>query len=83
MKNRVVIISNQFSSVPNSIKSICIHGEVQQNKISLMTVSEVKGLEFDVALVYDQGMLEAEKYIAYTRCLSELYIIDSSEAAFV
>lgn len=83
LKNRVVIISNQFSSVPNSIKSICIHGEVQQNKISLMTVSEVKGLEFDVALVYDQGMLEAEKYIAYTRCLSELYIIDSSEAAFI
>jgi len=82
LKNRIVIIANTFSSIPLSIKSICIQGEVQESKVSLMTITEVKGLEFDVVLVYDQGMNETEKYIAYTRCLSELYIIDDARIAF-
>ena len=41
-----------------------------------MTVFESKGLEFSAVAVLDRGMTENEKYIAYTRALRELAIIE-------
>ena len=40
-----------------------------------MSVFESKGLEFSAVAVYDKGMTENEKYIAYTRALRELAVI--------
>ena len=40
-----------------------------------MYVDEVKGIEFDKAYVVPKGMTKSEKYIAYTRALSELVIV--------
>jgi len=43
---------------------------------SLYTPLEVKGLEFDVVFVIEEGLTDNEKYIAYTRSLNMLYIIN-------
>lgn len=42
------------------------------------TINQVKGLEFDSVIVFDDEMTENEKYIAYTRALNELYIVDKN-----
>lgn len=51
-------------------------GKLSKTKINLMTVYESKGLEFSSVAVYDRGMSENERYIAYTRALSELALIE-------
>ena len=52
-----------------------IGDQVDNGYISLMYVDEVKGIEFDKAYVVSKGMERNEKYIAYTRALSELIIV--------
>lgn len=42
------------------------------------TISQVKGIEFDSVIVFDNDMTENEKYIAYTRALNELYIVNGT-----
>lgn len=44
-------------------------------KVSLLTVETSKGIEFDCVFVSDIGMSDNERYIAYTRALSRLNII--------
>ena len=43
-----------------------------------ITISQVKGIEFDSVIVFDNDMTENEKYIAYTRALNELYIVNEN-----
>lgn len=45
------------------------------NKVSIMYVDEVKGIEFDRVYVVDQDMERNERYIAYTRALDSLSIV--------
>ena len=49
--------------------------KLSKSKVNVMTVYESKGLEFTAVAVYDKGMSENEKYIAYTRALSDLAVI--------
>ena len=42
----------------------------------LCSVEEVKGLEFETVLVIPDGMTDNELYVAYTRALSRLFLID-------
>jgi ATP-dependent exoDNAse (exonuclease V) beta subunit len=51
-------------------------GKVSRSKINIMTVYESKGLEFSSVVVLPKGMSMAEQYIAYTRALKELAIIE-------
>ena len=44
-----------------------------------MTVYESKGLEFSCVAVADAGMTVNEKYIAYTRALKELAVIEEAK----
>ena len=41
-----------------------------------MYVDEVKGIEFDKVYVVSNKMGKNEKYIAYTRALSELIVVN-------
>ncbi len=52
-------------------------GKISKNKINIMTVYESKGLEFTAVAVVDEDMTDNEKYIAYTRALKELAIIEN------
>ena len=49
--------------------------ELGNGKIAVMYVDEVKGIEFDRVYVFPVQMGRNEKYIAYTRALSELIIV--------
>ena len=51
-------------------------GKISRSKINVMTVYESKGLEFTSVVVVNEGMSESEKYIAYTRALNELAVIE-------
>lgn len=44
-------------------------------EISIYTVLEAKGLEFEVVYVLDRGMTDNERYISYSRALRNLYVI--------
>ena len=60
--------------LPENIRKII--GETMDNGfISVMYVDEVKGIEFDKVFVVSAKMRRNEKYIAYTRALSELIIV--------
>lgn len=48
---------------------------IDNGRIALMYVDEVKGIEFDKVYVVPNKMAENEKYIAYTRALTELTIV--------
>ena len=50
------------------------------DKVSVFSdIKDVKGLEYDVVFVLPTGMTLNEKYIAYTRPLIKLYVIDDYE----
>ena len=51
-------------------------GRISRTRINLMTVYESKGLEFPSVAVIPDNMTPNEKYIAYTRALKELAIVD-------
>ena len=49
--------------------------KISKTQINAMSVYESKGLEFSAVAVYEKGMTDNEKYIAYTRALKDLAII--------
>ena len=51
-------------------------GNISRSKINVMTVYESKGLEFSSVVVVKEGLSDAELYIAYTRALNALAVID-------
>lgn len=57
-------------------KPLSADEKLSKTKINLMTVFESKGLEFSAVAVYDKGMTENEKYIAYTRALRDLAVVE-------
>lgn len=75
---KAVICSEEVKAeyARKSYNDIGQKGEVSRSKINLMTVYESKGLEFTSVVVVNKGMSDAEKYIAYTRALNELAIIE-------
>ena len=56
-------------------------GEIAKEKIAVMYVDEVKGIEFNKVYVVPNNMSRNEKYIAYTRALNELIVV-IDETAF-
>ena len=52
------------------------NSHIIHNKINVLTASQAKGLEFETVFVILEGMTENEKYVAITRALNELIIID-------
>lgn len=57
-------------------KLLSAGGKISKTKINVMTVYESKGLEFSAVAVYDKDMTKNEKYIAYTRALRDLAVIE-------
>ncbi len=45
-------------------------------KLKILRVDYVKGMEFERVFVLDKNMNKAERYIAYTRALNYLYIVN-------
>ena len=53
-------------------------GKVDFEHISVLSVQEAKGLEFDAAIVVDDGMEKAQRYVAYTRAIDCLFVCSLS-----
>jgi DNA helicase IV len=51
-------------------------GKVSKTKINFLTVYESKGLEFSAVAVAPKGMTASERYIAYTRALQYLAVVE-------
>ncbi|MBQ8375181.1 MAG: AAA family ATPase [Clostridia bacterium] len=54
-------------------------GQISRSKINLMTVYESKGLEFSSVVVVPDHMTANERYIAYTRALQYLAVVQTGE----
>jgi len=63
MKRKAVICANKDKMIANLYE------------IDPYTIKEVKGLEFDSVYVFDEGLTEKERYVAYTRALDKLTIV--------
>lgn len=63
-----------MDNLPTDIRN-AIGQKIDNESISFMYVDEVKGIEFDKVFVVSNKMTKNEKYIAYTRALSELIIV--------
>ncbi len=60
--------------IPDERKSL-IGDKIGNGYISIVYVDEVKGIEFDRVFVITNNLTKNEKYIAYTRALSELILV--------
>ena len=68
--------SEKANYLRKSYNDISQKGKVSRSKINVMSVYESKGLEFTSVVVVEKGMTDSEKYIAYTRALNELAVIE-------
>lgn len=48
---------------------------LKRGMLNLIPISCVKGLEFETAIVYSYGMTVNQQYVAYTRAISNLYVV--------
>ncbi len=78
-KGLKAVICSEKSKAEYSKKSyndIGVKGKVSSSKINIMTVYESKGLEFTSVVVINDGLSKSERYIAYTRALNELAVVE-------
>lgn len=52
-----------------------ISDKINNKFVSYCNIQDIKGIEYNTVIVNDKNMNKNEKYIAYTRALSELYIL--------
>ena len=79
-----VIYSESYTNI-EKIKEKFRHNRIDVNtekqkwgreKVSVLTVGESKGLEFECVMAITNGMAANEKYITFTRALQTLIISD-------
>ena len=75
---RTIICSeeNKEKYLRKSYNDLSVKGKLSRSKINIMNVYESKGLEFSSVVVVPDGLSKSEQYIAYTRALKELAIVE-------
>lgn len=66
--------------IPDSIIKYCAFENVLPEKISVLSVDASKGLEFEGVVAITPGMNKSEKYVAFTRALDNLIVVNSLES---
>lgn len=66
-KKKIAIITQNRDDIENLIP-------IDSEYTFYGTIEQVKGIEFDSVIVFEDKMTKNEKYIAYTRALNDLYI---------
>lgn len=51
-------------------------GRIERGEINFLNISDVKGLEFEAVIVICNGLTKAEKYLACSRALNELIVVE-------
>ncbi len=59
-----------------SYQDVSVKKTISRSKINVMNVYESKGLEFSSVVVVEEGLSASELYIAYTRALKTLAVIE-------
>lgn len=71
------------SLIPGSESQRILSNVIEEGRVAVMYVDEVKGIEFDKVFVVSNNMGRNEKYIAFTRAFSELVVVvDESVPAY-
>ena len=78
LDNRTALIASNEDLLQQYCNKYTVLGAVEKGKISLLTVRQAKGLEFDTVVVLDNGMNTNERYISYSRALSELFYVSEA-----
>ncbi len=75
---KTIICSEEVKAqyMRKSYNDVGAKGKVSRLKINIMTVYESKGLEFSSVVVIPKGMSKSEQYIAYTRALNALAVVE-------
>lgn len=68
-KKKIAIITQNKDDIENIIP-------IDSEYTFYGTIEQVKGIEFDSVIVFEDKMTKNEKYIAYTRALNNLYIVN-------
>ena len=76
LKAVICAASEKENYLRKTYNDVQAKGKVSRSKINVMTVYESKGLEFTSVVVVTKGMSDSEKYIAYTRALNQLAVIE-------
>ena len=76
LKAVICAASEKENYLRKTYNDVQAKGKVSRSKINVMTVYESKGLEFTSVVVVTKGMSDSEKYIAYTRDLNQLAVIE-------
>ncbi|MDE7440227.1 MAG: AAA family ATPase, partial [Clostridia bacterium] len=74
--NRTAVICDDKQTLARLSGYNSVAGKVAADKVSLLSVREAKGLEFDTVIVFPKGLNRNGKYIAFTRALSDLFIVN-------
>ena len=72
-----IITREVLALLQDKVKMITDSKVIDFKKINLLSITDVKGMEFDTVLVINDNLTSNEKYIAYTRALHKLIVIDS------
>lgn len=80
-KRNVIIYRNGVRSIRNELQNRLMSydiswDEINDKKISIITVEQAKGIEFDNVVVIADQMTPNEKYISFTRALDELIVVN-------
>ena len=59
--------------------NVSVKGKLSKTKINIMSVYESKGLEFSSVVVVAEKMSSSELYIAYTRALQNLAVVEKNK----
>ena len=76
LKAIICAASEKENYLRKTYNDVHVKGKISRTKVNIMTVYESKGLEFTSVVVVTKGMSDSEQYIAYTRALKELAIVD-------
>lgn len=81
-----IIFKHGKKNIENSIKQYFSEDKistykVDDSKISILSVEDAKGLEFDHVVVFSDSMHENEQYISFTRSLQGLCVVHDQFAA--
>ena len=78
--SRSVCITKSFSCVPDDIGVLqdllsLNYGSLEDGNLNILTINDIKGLEFEYVIVVDKDMTVAERYVSYSRSLNTLFIL--------
>lgn len=51
-------------------------GKIERGELNFLNISDVKGLEFETVIVICNRLTKAEKYLACSRALNELIVVE-------